>query len=281
MADYLESYAERFALPLVNDCTCVRAERDTDAGTWTVETTRGVYPAARLIVASGAYRTPRKPQAIADSFPATVAQYHSSEVRNVADIAGPDSDVLVVGAGASGQQLSRLLLACGASVTLAGPQVPNLPRTFLGRDIYWWLYKSGMMTLRADRFPGKQMTSSGGGDVTVAEPPLPSAIRRVKTEIARYAEGTLRCKCAKTAPEPIPFPTGGKRGVVVWCTGYRNEYPFLPVEMLDAAGAPLLTGGFSSVYPEVAFLGMPNLRRPNSSLVGGVGRDAALSVRRG
>lgn len=285
LADYLEAYVTHFALPIQMSCTCVRASFESSSQVakqsnspsprvWTVETTNGIFQAYHLVVATGAYRTPSIPAAVADTFPPEMPQYHSSEVRDVAEIAGPDSDVLVLGAGASGQQLSRLLLETGAGVTLAGPQVANLPRDFLGKDIYWWLYKSGMMTLRTDRFPGKMMVAEGAGDVTVGEPEIPAAIRRIKTEIVRYHEGTLRCKCQKTAPKPIAWPAAGKKGVLVWCTGYRNAYPWLPAEMLDEAESPLLESGRSTVYPEISFLGLPNLRRPNSSLVGGVGVDA-------
>jgi len=280
MADYLENYARHFALPVHLQCTCVRAQK-TPAGHWTIETTDGTFRAHNLVVATGAYRTPWKPSAIADSFPAEIPQYHSSGIKDVATIAGPDTDVLVIGAGASGRQLSHLLLETGAGVTLAGPGVANLPRNFLSKDIYWWLYKSGMMTLRTDRFPGKVMIQKGAGDVTVGEPELPAAIRRIKTEIVRYHAGTLRCKCRKTAPKPVLWPAAGKQGVIVWCTGYRNAYPWLPAEMLDEVQTPLLASGQSTVYPEVSFIGLPNLLRPNSSLVGGVGEDARLLVGRG
>lgn len=276
IADYLEGYAHHFAFNISPSSTCVRAQKEAD-NRWAITTDRGeTHRAHHLVVATGAYQTPWKPTAIAASFPAEISQYHSADIRDVATIAGPDTDALVVGAGASGQQLSRLLLAAGATVTLSGPEVANLPRKFLGKDIYWWLYKSGLMTLRTDRFPGKLMVQQGAGDVTVAEPPVPAAIRRIKTEIARYADGALRCKCEKTAPAPIPWPAAGKQGLVIWCTGYRNAYPFLPAKMLAEDGSPLLADGRSSVYPEVSFMGLPNLRRPNSSLIGGVGRDAAL-----
>jgi len=281
LADYLEGYARHFALPVRNNCTCVRAQIVAESGsraskvrTWEVTTGNGTFRAENLVVATGAYTTPVKPEAIADSFPPEIKQYHSSEIRDVTDIADKGADVLVVGAGASGQQLSRLLLKAGADVILAGPGMGNLPRTFMGKDIYWWLYKSGMLTLRTDRFPGKLLLNEGTGDVTVGEPELDPAVRRIKTHIARYSEGSLRCKCRKTAPEPIPWPAKGKKGIVIWCTGYRNRFPWLPAEMLDENEAPLLTDGRSSVYPEVSFLGLPNLRRPNSSLVGGVGEDA-------
>lgn len=280
LADYLEGYARNFDLPVRNLCTCVSAQivktekTGGEQRVWEVTTENERFRAHHLVVATGAYQTPTRPEAIADSFPPAVRHYHSSDVRRVEDIAGPDTDVLVVGAGASGQQLSHLLLKTGASVTLAGPKMGNLPRSLLGKDIYWWLYKTGLITLRTTRFPGKLLTNGASGDVTVGEPPLDPAIRRIATHIARYHEGSLRCKCEKTAPEPIPWPAAGKRGVVLWCTGFRNRFAWLPAEMLDENAYPLLNDGRSSVYPEVVFLGLPNLRRSNSSLVGGVGADA-------
>lgn len=281
LANYLEDYARHFGLPVRNLCTCVRAQIVPVKGkgaaqkrVWEITTSNGTFLAHNLVVATGAYSTPSKPEAIADSFPPEIKQYHSSEIRNVEDIADAGTDALVVGAGASGQQLSRLLLKTGASVTLAGPAMGNLPRSFWGKDIYWWLYKTGLITLRTDRFPGKQLLNAGMGDVTVGEPPLDPAIRRIKTHIARYSEGSLRCKCQKTAPTPIPWPAEGKQGIVLWCTGYRNRFPWLPAEMLDENDSPNIENGRSTIYPEVAFLGLPNLRRTNSSLVGGVGEDA-------
>ena len=273
LADYLEDYAKHFSLPLNLACTCDHA-RKTDDGHWVLSTNKGELRARHLVVATGAYRTPKIPQAVADTFPATVEQLHSSEVRDPQALADENTDVLVVGAGASGQQLARLFAQTGAAVTLAGSEVGNLPRRFLGKDIYWWLYHSGMMRVPTDRFPGKQIFREDSGVVTVAEPALPPEIRRVKTHLVAYREGYLRWACRKTAPAATPWPTAGKKGLVVWCTGFANRYPWLPARMLGEDGQPLLDGARSAVFPEVVFLGLPNLRRPNSSLVGGVGADA-------
>jgi len=274
LAAYLESYVKHFALPVRTHCTCVRAQlREKD---WLLETTQGSLSCRNLIVASGAYRTPFIPRELAGQFPRGVRQYHSSEIRDVSAVADAGTSVLVVGAGASGQQLSRMLLDTGAEVLLAGPKVGNLPRRLLGKDIYWWLYKSGLMTARVDRFPGKLLMSEEG-DVTVGETSLPTA-RRLATEVDRYANGKLYFRCRKTVPNPVSWPAFGRKGVVIWCTGYLNAYPFLPPEVLDAAGKPIHTAGCSTVSDRLAFLGLPNLLRPNSSLVGGVGEDARRIV---
>lgn len=276
LADYLENYARHFALPVTSQCTCVRATRSAEVGeaaVWHLETTQGNFLTRELVVATGAYHTPSVPRAVADTFPAAVRQYHSSEIKSVEAIAAAGTSVLVVGAGASGQQLSKLLLEVGAKVTLAGPELGNLPRGLLGRDIYWWLYKSGLITLRTDRGPGKWLANSAG-DVTVDEtcPEGPNLLR-VKNHVEKFTPDGLYFRCKKTTPTPLAWPES-EDAVVIWCTGYRNQWPWLPTEMMDADGCPLLNRGQSKIFPEVTFLGLPNLRRTNSSLVGGVGQDA-------
>ncbi|MEO0734446.1 MAG: NAD(P)-binding domain-containing protein [Bacteroidota bacterium] len=274
MADYLETYAKRFALPVRSHCTCLQADYSNSG--WRLETTQGTFSTHRLIVATGAYRTAYVPGELAAQFPARIKQYHSAEVRSVPAIVDAASSVLIVGAGASGQQLARLAVATRAEVLLAGPEVGNLPRTFLGKDIYWWLYRSGLMTMLTDRFPGKYLRSEAG-EVTVGEAPLPE-VRRFSTEVTGFVNEQLTFRCRKTVPKPVPWPAFGRRGVVIWCTGYRNEYPFLPERALDENGQPYHVRGLHPKLPGLGLLGLPHLRRTNSSLVGGVGEDARWVV---
>ncbi len=269
-ADYLEAYASHHALPITLLCTCELAKEEND--TWVVTTDKGVFRAERLIVATGAYKDGYVPAELGASFPESILRLHSSEVRDVAELADERTSLLIVGAGASGQQLARLAARAGAATTLAGPPVANLPRQLLGRDIYWWLYGSGIMTLPTTRFPGKQMTRKQAGILTVGESEQPASVTRITSHVSHYTDRALHFRCQDTAP--LPWPAQGRRSVVIWCTGYRNRYPFLPDRLLAGDGRPLQVGGVSTVDASVAFLGLENLRRPNSSLMGGVGRDA-------
>lgn len=280
LADYLEGYAAHWRIPIRHGVTvteCLPPEGEN--AYWTILTNGEVVFAERLIVATGAYRTPAIPEATANAFPASILQVHSSEVRDAQDMADANTDVLVLGAGASGQQLSRLFHEAGSNVMLAGPKVANLPRRLLGKDIYWWLYKSGMMTAKVGGFPGKFLVSDKG-DVTVGEPKLPSGdrLQRIKTKVRGYENGSLVFDCKKTMPEPLPWPSAGKQGLVIWCTGYHNQYPFLPASALDEKGQPNHAAGKSNDHSGLFFLGLPNLARPNSSLTGGVGEDAERIV---
>lgn len=280
LADYLESYAAHWRIPVRHGVTVTKClPPEAENAYWTILTNGEVVFAERLIVATGAYRTPAVPETVAETFPADIKQLHASEVRDVAELADENTDVLLLGAGASGQQLSRLFHAAGANVILAGSKVSNLPRSLLGKDIYWWLYKSGTITARVDGVAGKFLVSDKG-TVTVGEPkpPKDERMQRIKTKLTGYADGRLHFAKKKKQPETLPWPAHGRKGLVVWCTGFDNQYPFLPDSALGPDGHPLHIAGKSTTRPGLFFLGLPNLTRLNSSLVGGVGEDARRIV---
>lgn len=83
-------------------------------------------------------------------------------------------------------------------------------------------------------------------------------------------------------PRPVrPAPTPGLISLaaenirtVLWATGYRREYPWLRVPVLDARGEIIHQGGITR-EPGLYALGLNFMRRRNSSLLDGVGADAA------
>ncbi|WP_448207171.1 NAD(P)-binding domain-containing protein [Azospirillum sp. sgz302134] len=86
---------------------------------------------------------------------------------------------------------------------------------------------------------------------------------------------------AGEAPRPIvlePSPTRidlraeGIRSVV-WATGYRRDYGWLKVPVLDAAGEIIHHGGITP-SPGLYALGLRFLRRRKSNFIDGVGADA-------
>jgi putative flavoprotein involved in K+ transport len=66
---------------------------------------------------------------------------------------------------------------------------------------------------------------------------------------------------------------------VIWATGYRREYPWLRVPVLNAHGEIAHTGGVTP-YRGVYVLGMNFQRRRNSSFIDGVGSDAGYLAER-
>jgi putative flavoprotein involved in K+ transport len=106
---------------------------------------------------------------------------------------------------------------------------------------------------------------------------------RQLTRIDRFLAGTSLETAfpSEARPEPVVVAAApaeidlGAEGIqtVLWATGYRREYPWLRVPVLDAHGELRHEGGVTSV-PGLYAVGLPFQRRRNSSFLDGVGRDA-------
>jgi putative flavoprotein involved in K+ transport len=75
------------------------------------------------------------------------------------------------------------------------------------------------------------------------------------------------------APALIDLARAGIRSVL-WATGYRRQYPWLQVPVLDERGELHHDGG-TTPEPGLYALGLYFMRRRNSSFLDGVGADAA------
>jgi putative flavoprotein involved in K+ transport len=264
VADYLERYAERFDLP-------VRPDTSVDAlgwdGTRYVLSARGArLEADNVIVATGPFQRPRVPD-VAARLDGGIHQLHSSEYRNPWML--PDGPVLVVGAGNSGAQIA-LELARFRKVWLAGRDTGHLPRRLLGRDLFDWVWPVATRAT-ADTRLGRRMRArtlrSGDALIGIPEQELASAgvVRVGRLEAER---GGLPV-CGTEVLEPR---------VIVWCTGFAPDYSWidLPFPVLDATGHPRHARGVSLDAPGLYFVGLRFQHRLTSSLIGGVGADAAF-----
>ena len=66
---------------------------------------------------------------------------------------------------------------------------------------------------------------------------------------------------------------GGAIRTVIWATGYRPDYSWLHVPVLDRRGRVRHDGGVAEA-PGMYLMGLPFMRRRNSSLIDGAGADA-------
>jgi putative flavoprotein involved in K+ transport len=62
---------------------------------------------------------------------------------------------------------------------------------------------------------------------------------------------------------------------ITWATGFRPNYRWLKVPVLDQHGTPVQRRGVTAV-PGLSFVGLPWLHRRGAALLGGVGSDAAF-----
>jgi putative flavoprotein involved in K+ transport len=74
-------------------------------------------------------------------------------------------------------------------------------------------------------------------------------------------------------PLGLDFGRGGIR-TIVWATGFRPDYSWLDVPVLDRKGNIRHDGGVVTEAPGLYVLGLPFLRRRKSSLIDGAGDDA-------
>ncbi len=143
VAAHLAGYA---AAAPVHTGTEVLSVCRTGEGYRTV-TTGGTWSSDAVVVATGHSATARRPPMAAD-LPRSVVQLDADTYRHPGDL--PDGGVLVVGASATGVQLADEIAASGRPVTLAVGSHRRLPRQHLGRDIFWWLDRMGVLRRRRE-----------------------------------------------------------------------------------------------------------------------------------
>jgi putative flavoprotein involved in K+ transport len=315
-ADHLAAYAKASHAP-VEASTEVLSVRTVPFG-YQVETSRGVWRTRAVVIATGDCDVPWRP-ALAQRLPLWIHQITPSEYRNPEQL--PDGGVLVVGASATGLQLAEELCRAGRTVVLSAGRQSRLPRRYRGRDIWWWLERTGMLNelttdvpdLRDARTRPSFQLIGGANTRTIDLGTLHAQGVRILGRTIGIDETTLRLSddlaettaAAQRALEHLlarvdavadaagapPRDADAARGfklpsppatfdlkaegirTVLWATGYRRNYAWLKVPVLDAAGEIMHEGG---VTPSAGLyvLGLRFLRRRRSHFIDGVGLDA-------
>lgn len=172
MADYLESYASHFHLPVrlgirVNELT-------RNGEHYLLAADKCLLKTKNVIVATGAHTIPRIPEFAARLDPA-IKQLHSSEYRNPEQIGkGP---VLIVGAGNSGAEIA-MDLAPDRVVWLSGRDVGSIP--VLGGFAYQLMKRFDVYT-----WPGSKLAERGRGEVTRLAAFIPKNLVRLVFDVYR------------------------------------------------------------------------------------------------
>jgi putative flavoprotein involved in K+ transport len=111
---------------------------DGPAAGFRVETDRGTFRARQVVVATGAFHTPKIPTAAA-GVASRVRQLHAHHYRHPAAL--PPGGVLVIGSGQTGVQIAEELQAAGRPVTLSVGHCGRAPRRYRGHDYFWWIWQ--------------------------------------------------------------------------------------------------------------------------------------------
>ena len=125
----------------------VRAVRSQPGGRYVVELDDRTYEAQQVVIATGPFQAPFVPP-IAEGLDASVVQMHSTAYRSPESI--PAGRVLVVGGGNTGFQIAEELSASREVHLSIGSRQMPLPQRVLGRDLFWYLDKTGLIRKTTD-----------------------------------------------------------------------------------------------------------------------------------
>jgi len=261
MADYLEAYVERFGLPVRQGVAVDGLARDGDR--YLVSAGDRRFEAEQVVVATGAHQRPTAPAFAAHLDPATV-QLHSAAYRNPSQL--PDGDVLVVGAGNSGAEIALEAAATGRRTWLSGRSTGHVPRAVYARTgLVFWVAEH---VLTLDTPIGRKFRSRAQSHGA----PL---IRVNPRDLARA--GIRRVPRVAGVQAGRPVLAGGQVldvSGVVWATGFRHDFGWIRLPVVDDHGSPLHDRGVVGSEPGLSFVGLPFLSGFTSALIGGVGKDA-------
>jgi putative flavoprotein involved in K+ transport len=261
VADYLRDYAAAFDLPVELNTRVTRLER-TGAG-FRLSSAERTYTARAVIVATGPFQTPFTPP-LAAGLDASVIQVHSGAYRSPDAL--PAGPALVVGGGNSGFQIAEELAATRPVELSIGSAYPALPQRLLGRDLFWWLTRLGLMRVTAESRLGRRLQAR--------ETLIGTGRRGLQRAGVRF-----RPRLVDAAGRTVRFADGTSRevDVVVWATGYRPDYAWIDVPGVLRDGRVIHTRGVTEV-PGLYFLGLPWQHTRGSALLGFVADDAAHVV---
>jgi putative flavoprotein involved in K+ transport len=263
VASYLARYAEHFALPVELSTPVRSLSKDTDGFVLDAAGTT-IRPDA-VVVATGPFQSPIVP-AFADGLAGDVFQTHSAGYRRPADLR--EGRVLVVGGGNTGFQIAKELPGSREVHLAVGSRQTPLPQRLLGRDLFWWLTKLGLLSKTVDSRIGRR---AQGRDTLIG-----SSVHAVK----RHGV-TVRPRAIGAAGRTVRFADGSELDVdaVVWATGYRPDHAWIDLRISGDDGRLRHHRGVSDVAG-LYFLGLSWQHTRGSALLGFVADDAAFIASR-
>jgi putative flavoprotein involved in K+ transport len=258
VVDYLTGYARHFDLP-VEYRSRVRSITKTDRG-YRVELGDRAYDADQVVVATGPFQTPRVP-AIAERLAPDVLQFHSSAYRTPESI--PDGPVLVVGGGNTGFQIAEELSGSHEVHLSIGSRQTPLPQRILGRDLFWYLDRTGLIYKTTASRIGRR---AAGRDTLIGS--TPRSLRR------RHGVG-LHSRAVDAGGSTVTFSDGTSLdvGTVIWATGFGVDHAWIKLPVFDENGRLVHRRGVTE-SPGLYFLGLTWQHTRGSALLGWVKDDA-------
>jgi putative flavoprotein involved in K+ transport len=271
MADYLESYAAHFNLPVRTSVKVNHLTRQGDRFMLSAGDQR--FEADNVVVAMATFQKPRIP-AFARELDPGIRQMHSVEYRNPDQL--QDGGVLIVGAGNSGAEIA-MEVSQNHQTWLSGRDTGHVPFRIEGaaaRIILLRLVLRGLfhhlMTINTPlgRKVRPKLLSEGG--------PL------IRTKPEDLAEaGVERVPRTEGVQNGLPMLEDGRvldAANVIWGTGYTPGFSWIDLPIMGEL-EPKHRRGVVQSQPGLYFVGLNFLYAQSSTMIQGVSRDAEYIVR--
>ena len=271
MADYLESYAAHFKLPVRGGVTVDRLSKRGER--FVVSAGSKMFEADNVVVAMSSSQVPWRP-AFAGDLDRDIVQLHSMDYRNPSQLRA--GRVLVVGAGNSGADIAMEVVQSHPTI-MAGKESGHIPfriESFIARHVL----------VSIVRFVGHRV-------LTVRTP----IGRKLRPKLLSQAAPLVRVKpkdLVAAGVERVARVTGVRDGRpmledgrvvdvenVIWCTGFRPGFSWIDLPILGDRQEPSHERGIVSSAPGLYFVGLHFLYSMTSETITGVQRDAKRIAR--
>ena len=262
---YLERYVESFELPIEFNSNVRRLSQDD--GRFVLELDGRTITADQVVVATGPFQTPYVPKLGAELDP-DVWQAHSTGYRRPSDVR--EGTVLVVGGGNTGFQIAKELAATHKVILSVGSRQKPLPQRLAGRDLFWWLTKTGLIHKTVQSRIGQRLKDR---DTLIGSSPR---------ELRRRFGVEVKPRAIRASGRTVTFEDGGEVvevDAVIWATGYRPDYSGFDLPIFDSDGRLRHRRGVTDVRG-LYFLGLTWQYTRGSALIGWVKDDAQFIAER-
>lgn len=270
LADYLESYAKHFELPIRHGMRVDQLTRDGDRFLATAGD--AVFEADNVVVAMANFQRPKQP-AFADELDSGIVQVHVHDYENPGQL--QDGAVLVVGLGNSGAEIAKEL-ALDRQVWLSGEP-------------------SAVQPFRPERLSGRILMPFVGpvilNRVLTTSTPMG---RKARAKMLHKAMPLLRVKpkdLVAAGVERVGRTVGVVDGYpqlddgtvldvanVVWCTGFSPGFSWIDLPVFDDLGDVIHDRGIVDDVPGLYFVGLKFLYSMLSDTLFAIDRDSGYVV---
>ncbi|MCU0423759.1 MAG: NAD(P)/FAD-dependent oxidoreductase [Bacteroidia bacterium] len=257
VVDYLNKYVATFNIQvLLNNRVTHLSKSDTD---FMVITTTGSFYAKNVIVCTGPFQIPFVPT-FSQHLNSNILQLHSNAYKKPAQLRS--GDTLVVGGGNSGVQIVEELINHGVKVFFSfSGELKGVPNNILMQRL---IFGSGITSASINSLIGKWLKQR-------KEPIMGTNLKKLfnapnLTVVGKALSATdQEIICEKSTINTVQN--------IIWATGFKPDFGWIALDVLDATGFPLQERGLTKIKG-LFFLGLAWMYSRNSGLLGGVGKDA-------